>query len=206
MDGSGPQVRRGRKFDQVIEGARAVFMRDGFERASTDDIARAAGVSKATLYSYFPDKRLMFVEVLRSECLKKADAAVEMIDLTQPPAVVLRAGARHMLAWLLSEFGQRMHRIMMAESERLPELGQQYYEVGPALARARIGDYLRQACARGELAIDDIDLAADQFVALCHAWIHDRVFCGVQRAFSEAEVARVIDGAVDTFLARYAAR
>ncbi|WP_372674886.1 TetR/AcrR family transcriptional regulator, partial [Aquicoccus sp.] len=48
--------RSGRKFDQVLEGARKVFMADGFERASVDDIARAAGVSKATLYSYFPDK------------------------------------------------------------------------------------------------------------------------------------------------------
>jgi len=38
-------VRRGRKFDQVLEGARKIFMRDGFERASVDDIAREAGVT-----------------------------------------------------------------------------------------------------------------------------------------------------------------
>ena len=36
-------VRRGRKFDQVLEGARKIFLRDGFERASVDDIAREAG-------------------------------------------------------------------------------------------------------------------------------------------------------------------
>lgn len=46
-------VRTGRKFDQVLQGAREVFMADGFSAASVDDIARAAGVSKATLYSYF---------------------------------------------------------------------------------------------------------------------------------------------------------
>ncbi|MDO6523978.1 helix-turn-helix domain-containing protein, partial [Shimia thalassica] len=40
-------MRRGRKFDQVIDGARDVFLRDGFEGASVVDIARAAGVSKA---------------------------------------------------------------------------------------------------------------------------------------------------------------
>ncbi len=50
-----PTVKRGRKFDQVLQGAREIFMSDGFEGASVDDIARAAGVSKATLYSYFPD-------------------------------------------------------------------------------------------------------------------------------------------------------
>ena len=53
-------IKKGRKFDQVIEGARTVFMRDGYEGASVDDIAREAGVSKATLYSYFPDKRVLF--------------------------------------------------------------------------------------------------------------------------------------------------
>jgi TetR/AcrR family transcriptional repressor of mexJK operon len=54
------QIRKGRKFDQVIEGAKAVFLREGFEGASVDEIARDAGVSKATLYSYFPDKQHLF--------------------------------------------------------------------------------------------------------------------------------------------------
>ena len=61
------EPKKGRKFDQVLEGARQVFMSDGFEGASVDDIARAANVSKATLYSYFPDKRLMFTEMAERE-------------------------------------------------------------------------------------------------------------------------------------------
>ena len=66
-------IVKGRKFDQVLEGARTVFMRDGFERASVDDIAREAGVSKATLYAYFPDKRLLFMEIASAECRRQAD-------------------------------------------------------------------------------------------------------------------------------------
>ena len=65
-------VTRGRKFLQVLEGARTIFLRDGFEGAAVDDIAREAGVSKATLYSYFPDKRVMFMEVFRSELAREA--------------------------------------------------------------------------------------------------------------------------------------
>ena len=60
-------VRTGRKFDQVLRGAREVFLRDGFGGASMDDIARQARVSKATVYSYFPDKRHLFVEILTAE-------------------------------------------------------------------------------------------------------------------------------------------
>ena len=70
-------IKKGRKFDQVVEGARTVFLRDGFEGASVDDIAREANVSKATLYSYFPDKRVLFLEIASQETHRQADAFIE---------------------------------------------------------------------------------------------------------------------------------
>lgn len=200
------EIRRGRKFDQVLEGARTVFMAVGFEAAGVDEIARTAGVSKATLYSYFPDKRLLFAEVVRAECLRQADAALAAIDTTAPPEAVLRLGARRIVEFYTSEFGRGVARLRAAESERFPELGRQFYVSGPEMARARIGAYLAAACDRGALAIDDIPLAADQFVKLCEADLLDRVTCGVETRFTEAEIARVIDGAVAMFLARYAPR
>jgi AcrR family transcriptional regulator len=196
-------IRRGRKLDQVLEGARTVFMAHGFEGAGVDEIARTAGVSKATLYAYFPDKRLLFLEVVRHECLRQADAALAEIDPTAPPETVLRRGARRIVEFYTSEFGRGVERLRAAESERFPELGRQFYAAGPEMARARIGEYLAAACDRGELSIADIPLAADQFVKLCEADLHDRVSCGLQTRFSEAEIARVIDGAVALFLARY---
>ena len=83
-------VRTGRKLTQVLQGAREVFMRDGFEGASVDDIARAAGVSKATLYNYFPDKRILFIEIAKNECLRHETATDEMIALSAPPREALR--------------------------------------------------------------------------------------------------------------------
>lgn len=197
--------RNGRKFQQVLDGARSVFLSDGFEGASVDDIARAAGVSKATLYSYVPDKRLLFMEVARAECRRQADEAVELIDDTAAPETVLRAGARRLIGILMSDFSQSMYRICMAEAHRFPELGRNFYESGPALGRERIAGYLRRAVARGELRITDFDLAADQFIELCKADIFLRVMCGLIPAPSEAEITRVVDGAVSTFLARYGA-
>ena len=54
MNTQAPILRKGRKVDQVLAGAREIFLRDGFEGASVDDIARASGVSKATLYTFTP--------------------------------------------------------------------------------------------------------------------------------------------------------
>ena len=195
--------RKGRKYDQVIEGARSVFLRDGFDGASVDDIARVAEVSKATLYSYFPDKRLLFVEVARRECRRQADAALELIHLTDPPAIVLPVAARRIIDFFLSDFGRRVFRICVAEADRFPELGQQFYDSGPALIRDRIAAYLTSAVARNELAIDDMSLAADQFAELCKAGIFPAVIFGIKKTFADADRDYVAKGAVDVFLARY---
>ncbi|MFP1642945.1 TetR/AcrR family transcriptional regulator [Pontitalea aquivivens] len=201
-----PAIRKGRKFDQVLDGARTIFLRDGFEGASVDDIAREAGVSKATLYSYFPDKRLLFMEVAKTECRRQADAAVELIDPALPPEQVLRAAAECIIAFITSEFGTGVYRICVAESDRFPALGHEFYHSGPLLLRERLVDYLRQAAGRGELAIEDFDLAADQFAELCKADIHARLLFGVSSCCRPRDSARVIEGAVQMFMARYGTR
>lgn len=197
-------IRRGRKFDQVLAGARDIFLRDGYEGASIDDIARAAGVSKATLYSYFPDKRLLFMEVARAECLRAADEAEAMIDDDASVAEMLRLAGERIVAFAQSDFGQRMFRMCVAESDRFPALGAAFYDSGPKLIRERLTRYLAQAVADGALRIDDLDLAADQFAQLCKADLHDRVIFGLG-AGNSRDVRRVVDGAVAMFMARYGA-
>lgn len=198
-------ARRGRKFDQVLAGARAVFMRDGYEGASVDDIARQAGVSKATLYSYFADKRLLFVAVARAECRRQADEALELIDQDQDCEAVLREAGRRMIAFMTSDFGIRMFRICVAESDRFPGIGQEYYQSGPMIVRQRLAAFLTKAVARGDLAIEDIDLAADQFAELCKADLQTRLLFGAGPVGARAQ-RRTLDGAVATFLARYGRR
>ncbi|KFE36789.1 TetR/AcrR family transcriptional regulator [Thioclava atlantica] len=199
------QIHRGRKFDQVLEGAREVFLREGFEGASVDDIAKEAGVSKATLYSYFPDKRLMFLEVAKTECRRQADQASEAIDFSQPPEVVLSLAAAQIIDFMASELGQGIYRLCVAEAERFPELGRAFYASGPALVHEKLMAYLQEAVERGELVIDDVDLAAHLFAELCKADLHAKLLFGME-CCSPQEKSRVIRGAVEMFLARYGAK
>ncbi|MCH2166800.1 MAG: TetR/AcrR family transcriptional regulator [Oceanicola sp.] len=198
-----PEAKRGRKFDQVLEGARSVFLQDGFEGASVDVIARVAGVSKATLYAYFPDKRLLFMEVAKGECQRQSHSALAEIDFSQPPEIVMRAAATRLLGFVLSELGRGVFRICVAESDRFPELGQEFYNHGPALVRQNLVCYFEAAIARGELKIDDLPLAADQFAELCKADLFPRMLMGVQSSFTQQEIDRVINGALSLWLARY---
>ncbi len=196
-------IRRGRKFDQVMAGAREIFLRDGFEGASVDDIARAAGVSKATLYAYFPDKQLLFHEFARAECLRQAEEGAAAVNMDRPVREVLTEAGMRMAAFMLSDFGKQVFRVCVAECERFPELGAQFYASGPTVIRDKLMHYFRLAIARGELAIDDLSLAAEQFHELCKADLHNRVIFGIGRGGPAPDIRRTVNGAVEMFLARY---
>lgn len=200
------EIKRGRKFDQVIKGARIVFLRDGFEGASVDDIAREAQVSKATLYSYFADKRVLFLEIALLECQRQAIEHQGSADISLPPEKMLPITARKLVDFKLSDLGRNLYRICIAEADRFPQFVKSFNESGPELVRSTLTAYFRAAIAREELVIDDLDLAADQFAELCKAGIFPECILDRERAYSEADITRVITGAVDVFLARYGAK
>lgn len=198
-------ITRGRKFDQVIEGARGVFMREGYEGASVDDIARAAGVSKATLYSYFPDKEVMYKAVFRAELLRERIDCSAVGDLDLPMAQVLRFTGHLIASHLTSDFGICMLRMSIAEAARFPDLAKEYYEIGPkALLEALVGRF-RQWQHDGMLRQDlaDLDLVADSFVHLNSARVKDRVMLMGRRAVDDDMIRDTVSNAVEVFLRAY---
>ena len=201
------QPGRSRKTDQLMQGARKVFMERGFEGASVDEIARAAGASKATLYSYFPDKRQLFIAVVQAGCLRQGGGvALGRLEPDEPIEAALRRIAGEFGAFVLSPGALEMFRTCIAEAGRFPELGRAFYEAGPGRARAQLVALLDDAVARGELAIEDTGLAADQFAALAKARVFLATLLGETIEPDDPELARVADEAVATFLARYGAR
>ncbi len=180
-------------------------MREGYEGASVDAIAKAGGVSKATLYSYFSDKRVLFLEVATSECVRQSEAAMVRARDGASPRETLTDIARRLTVFFLSPFGQRVFRICVAESDRFPELGRTFYRSGPEVARDRVVDYLQGAVARGELHIPDCRLAAEQFTELCKAELFPQLMFNMIERPTPEDVDRVVASAVDMFMARYGA-
>lgn len=200
-------VNRGRKFAQVLDGARRVFMRDGFEGASVDMIAREAGVSKATLYSYFPDKRLMFREVLRDELMRERADATALVPIEMPMVQALPLVARLLISHLLSDFGLRTYRLCMAEAERFPSLSREFYERGIADLTRAIAGYLEIYRERGEIRsdIDDVALPAYTFVHLVATRIQDHALFLGRESVDEEMSRQSCDNAVMVFLRAYGA-
>lgn len=206
MNAPQPVLKQGRKWDQVLDGARTVFMRDGFEGASVDDIVREAGVSKATLYSYFPDKRLLFLEVAKIECAAQSDAAIAQVESSGNLHEALTVAATRMVKFFMSDVGMQVYRIVVAESQRFPEIGREFYETGPARVREILKVFLQKGIDAGKLQVDDLDLAADQFPELCKAGMHLKMALGLRETPTDAEIDRVVAGAVDMFMCKYEVR
>ncbi len=196
-------LKRSPKCAQVLEGARKVFMDRGYEGASVDEIARVAGTSKATLYSYFPDKRQLFEAVMQTQ-VGRTGEVIGQEPPDEPVEVTLRRMAMSFASFLFSPGAQEMFRVCIAEAGRFPEVGAAYHASGPARAHAKLVAFFQSAGARGQLAIDDPETAADQFAALCKAGLFLRALLGGPPA-NEEEIARIADEAVRTFLARYRA-
>jgi AcrR family transcriptional regulator len=195
--------RAERKLEQMIEGARAVIVAKGYEGASVDDIAREAGISKATMYRYFPDKTALFRAVMSRECLRQVGAAVEFGDCGRPVEALLLDFATRHLAFVLSDFAIEAFRTAVAESARFPALAGDFFERRVNGARTALREFIAAAHERGELVVDDTDRAALRFLALCKADLFFNRLFGVRGPYTPEEIEAHARAAVEAFLKIY---
>lgn len=193
-------ARAERKLEQVIDGARTVIVAKGFEGASVDDIAREAGISKATMYRYFPDKSALFRAVMSRECQRQAGAVTEIGDCCGPiDAILLDFGKAH-LSFILSDFAIDAFRTTVAESARFPSLARDFYERRISKAREALVPLMQAAGERGTLALDDPERAAVRFLALCKADLFFSRLFGVRDAYTPEEIDAHARDAVEAFM------
>jgi AcrR family transcriptional regulator len=190
---------------QILAGASSVFMNLGFDGASMGEIARAAGVSKGTLYVYFADKNRLFEAIVEQEVLEQGKLAFNF-DPARDARTTLDEFGRAYIHLLCRPGGGSSIRTVMAIAERMPDVGKRFYENVLELNIKRLADYLATRVATGELAIDDVTLAASQFMMGCQASLFLPFVFQAAPAPSEAEMARVVDSATHMFLAAYKAK
>ena len=114
------------KAQQILKGVRSVFLEMGYEGASTDKLARAAGVSKGTLYNYFPDKQTLFIAFIEGECRKQASLIFKVENQFADIETVLREIAYNYVKMCPSSFVQGIYRLAIAEATRFPALARTF--------------------------------------------------------------------------------
>ncbi|MDO9412743.1 MAG: TetR/AcrR family transcriptional regulator [Pseudolabrys sp.] len=188
---------------QIIEGARTVFMARGFDAASMGDIAKAAGVSKGTLYVYFKSKEELFGAIVEQECYTHAEGAFLLDENNHDVEAALTRVGEEFIGFLCTPQKAATVRIVIAIAERMPEIGKTFYETGPANGIRRLASYLKAQVKAGILTVEDCDVAAAQFLETCQATLFKPVLFNFGPPPSPERVAYVIGIAVRAFLAAY---
>ena len=191
------------KHEAIVAAAAESFFAHGYAASSIEGIAAKAGVSKVTVYNHFGDKRALLSAAVVRECEKmRGYFAIE-----DTPGGGLRerllAIGKAMNAFLSRPEMVQFERRIAAETEHEPEIGVAFLENGPWRMKAAFAAMLRHEIAQGRLAIDDPELAAEQFVTMCKG------MGDLERRFGapvdpDRDRDRV-EGAVEVFLRAYAA-
>ena len=190
---------------QILDGASKVFMDLGFDGASMGVIARAAGVSKGTLYVYFADKNRLFEAIVEEESIEQGKIAFNFDPGRDVPTTLLEFGQAYMQLLCRPRGGSAI-RTVMAIAERMPEVGRRYYEHVLEKTIERLASYLRVHVEAGDIAIDDCQLAASQFMLMCQASLFLPFIFQAAPAPSPEHIAEVIGSATRIFLAGYRAK
>jgi AcrR family transcriptional regulator len=200
---SAPAADDSSKRRQILDGARKVFMDLGFDGASMGEIARAAGVSKGTLYVYFDDKSRLFEAIVEEET---HTALLFKFDVTRDVASNLAGFGEAYMALICRPGGGSAIRTVMAIAERMPDVGRRYYERVLEGTINCLATYLKGRVEAKQLAIEDCQLAASQFPLMCQATLFLPFIFQAAPAPSPERIRDVVASAVKMFLARYAVK
>ena len=199
--------RQGRPVDQakrkaIVDAAARRFFEHGFSATSIEQVAADAGVSKVTVYNQFGDKQALFAASVEAECERLRGEFIIDIPAGAGLRESLLAFGEAMSQFLSRPEMVQFERRIAAETERNPELGAAFLAAGPYRIRAAFAGMLAGMNEAGKVAIEDCELAAEQFASMCKG------MGDLSRRFGVPRDARRdrerIEGAVEVFCRAYA--
>ncbi len=191
----------GRKAEQILQAARKLFMEHGYGATSMDAVALESGVSKATLYAYFQNKKELFAAIVND--FSDRYSAIVVPEAHDDIRVTLQRVGRSIITLLLAPDAVAAHRMVVAEAARSPELGKLYYESGPAYLLSHLESTIKAAMKTGQLRTAHPRRAGEQFIGLVRGNLQLRALMCVDEEVTEKEKSAIIKSGVDVFYRAY---
>ncbi len=188
----------------ILEAAAALFLELGYDRTSLARVAVNAGVSKATLFKQFPTK----AELFEATVLAAGDTPEPApMDLSPRDfrAGLVSLGAAY-VELLSRPRMENLIRVVIAESARFPELRQRTFDFGTLPVLGALRKYFQAANAEGTANVDDLDVAAAQFLGMIATVVFWPRLVHGNWSLTDEEKLRTVDEAAQTIAARYATR
>lgn len=182
----------------ILDEATRAFLADGYAATTIEAIARARGVAKRTIYARWSGKPALFRAVLERLMQRWMSMTGEWGDGDSLEAA-LTAAADAILAVALTPEAIALHRLIIAESGRFPELPLLLQQAGANEGVLRIAALLDHAVARGGLPAIDSAVAAEQFLHLLLVGPQRRAM-GLGRPFDRQAITVWRNKAITLFL------
>jgi TetR/AcrR family transcriptional repressor of mexJK operon len=204
-----PERSSDRRRREIREAAIGVFLANGYDGATMEEIAVRAGVSKQTVYKHFTDKQHLFADIVLSTTDDMsvligliAEKLAETSDLTKD----LEQLAETFLLALMQPRVLRLRRLVISSADRFPEISAAWYQGGFERVLAALAASFRALADRHLLAIDGATAAAEHFVGMLF-WIpvNKAMFTGDDDYAATHDLAPVARSAVAAFMNAYGA-
>jgi TetR/AcrR family transcriptional regulator, mexJK operon transcriptional repressor len=176
--------------EAILSAAFDVFEEKGLHGATMLEIATAAKVSKETLYARFDSKEGLFYALLAWGS-EKASVDLEVLtdELEANPVMALENYAVACLTKMMQPESIEVHRIVVSEARRMPEVARVFDEFTCQAATKLLDRVVDALEAKGLSRVDDRDAFADAFIGLLRGNLHHGVTLGILPPPQEAEVA-----------------
>jgi AcrR family transcriptional regulator len=176
-----------------LQGARQVFLEQGYESASVNDVVRVAGGSLATLYAQFGNKEGLFLAVVQDQHERVMAAMTpECVDHL-PLEKGLQAIGEQFVRAVLARESLAFFRLVVGEGRKFPESAQRYIFMGADKVREIVANYLRVAAPDYK---GDVDVLASYFLELLRSRHHYRALADDSYALSDAQLTEHVSQAV----------
>jgi len=192
------------KQEDIIKSAIEVFSQKGFEQASMEGISKHAGVSKRTLYKYYPNKDALFEVIVdklmcrfNEQCELKFEPSVSVAE--QLVDITLKQ-----MCYINTEDFQMTARLVMAECIRCSHTSQLLMKQFEAIEDSYgLNQWVQQGINAGALEVEDIPMAIEQFIGSIKAIVFWPQLLGHQPPASCEQLKSTVEYAAQTFVARY---
>ncbi len=150
----------------ILDAAENLFLQDGYSQTSLDDVAQLAGTTKPTVYSHFKSKHGLFEAVAGCKVDERAKLLAEILKVTDDPTHDLMRFGETFVARVLSKEARQWDRLAAAEAIAHPEVGETFYQAGPARVLAALVKYLKTQTRLGVMNVPDPKIAAEQLIGM----------------------------------------
>ena len=187
----------------ILAAASQLILEHGFERATVDRIAAAAGVSKLTVYSHFADKEGLFVALITAKCDEHFEAR-EFVELAPlGPREALTRIATAFLNLMFHADVIALHRVLMTNASAQTHMNEAFWSAGPLPTLNALARLLERFASAGVMHIAAPTRAADQFFSMLKGTEHLRVVLGVGTVPDSPALSALAHDTVAMFLRAY---